>query len=144
MYVVDDSVPANFHPIKQMLMSDERTVPVRAPAAESPYTGPGASGHWAHVVRDLFNRKDGMANAGDIITVEINPLTMGEPHPHNPGQEEIWLAIDGTSLALMGPQVRVQEPGMAYMVRPDWHMEHSNINYGDKPVKFLWFSSSSK
>jgi hypothetical protein len=144
MYVVDDSVSANFKPVKNMLMTDERTVPVRAPAADSPYTGPGASGHWAHVVRDLFNRKDGMANIGDLITVEINPLTLGEPHPHNPGQEEIWVAIDGDSLAFMGNQVRVQKPGMAYMVRPDWHMIHSNINYSDKPVKFLWFSSSSK
>jgi mannose-6-phosphate isomerase-like protein (cupin superfamily) len=144
MYVMDDSLPANFHTIKNMVMTDERTVPVRAPAEQSPYTGPGASGHWAHVVRDLFNRRDGMGNAGDLITVEINPLTLGEPHPHNPGQEEIWLAIDGTSLALMGSQVRVQKPGMAYMVRPDWHMVHSNINYSDKPVKFLWFSSSSK
>ena len=109
----------------------------------SPYTLQNASGHWAHVVRDLFSRTDGLATIGDIITVEINPLTMGEPHPHNPGQEEIWASIDGNSLAFLGTELRVQHPGMAYMIRPDRNMTHSNINPGDTPVKFLWFSGSS-
>jgi uncharacterized cupin superfamily protein len=67
---------------------------------------------------------------------------MGEPHTHEPGHEEIWAAIEGTSLAYLGTQLRVQRPGMAYMLRPDITMTHSNINYGDTPVKFLWFSAS--
>jgi mannose-6-phosphate isomerase-like protein (cupin superfamily) len=143
MYVVNEPVPADFHPIKQMLMADERTVPVRTPQVASPYTIPGASGHWAHIVRDLFNKNDGLATIGDIITVEINPITMGEPHPHQPGHEEIWAAIDGTSLAFIGTELRVQPPGVAYMLRPDGLMQHSNINSGDTPVKFLWFSTST-
>jgi hypothetical protein len=28
---------------------------------------------------------------------------------------------------------------MAYMARPDGTMVHSNINFGDRPVKFLYF-----
>jgi hypothetical protein len=32
---------------------------------------------------------------------------------------------------------------MAYMLRPDGQMLHSNINSGDTPVKFLWFSTST-
>jgi len=39
--------------------------------------------------------------------------------------------------------LRVQPPGMGYMIRPDNTMTHSNINSGDTPVKFLWFSGSS-
>jgi oxalate decarboxylase/phosphoglucose isomerase-like protein (cupin superfamily) len=70
-------------------------------------------------------------------------MEMGEPHPHNPGQEEIWVAMDGTSLAFIGTQLRVQPPGMGYMIRPDNTMTHSNINSGDTPVKFLWFAGSS-
>ena len=58
---------------------------------------------------------------------------MGEPHPHNPGQEEIWAAIDGNSLAFIGSELRVQRPGMAYMIRPDHYMTHSNINSGRHP-----------
>lgn len=143
MYVVSEPTPDNFVPGKEMLVTDERQVPVRTPMAASPYTIPGASGHWAHIVRDLFSKTDGLATIGDIITVTIDPLTMGEPHPHNPGQEEIWVAIDGKSLAFIGSELRVQQPGMAYMIRPDRSMTHSNINSGDTPVKFLWFSGSS-
>ena len=134
---------ANFVPAKAMLVTDESRVPVRTPMAASPYTLPGASGHWAHVVRDLFSKTDGLATIGDLITVTINPMTMGEPHPHNPGQEEIWAAIDGNSLAFIGSELRVQRPGMAYMIRPDQSMTHSNINSNDTPVKFLWFSGNS-
>jgi mannose-6-phosphate isomerase-like protein (cupin superfamily) len=143
MYVVSEPTPGGFVPAKAMLVTDERQVPVRTPMVASPYTLPGASGHWAHVVRDLFSKTDGLATIGDLITVEINPMSMGEPHPHNPGQEEIWAAIDGNSLAFIGAELRVQRPGMAYMIRPDQSMTHSNINSGDTPVKFLWFSGSS-
>ncbi len=30
------------------------------------------------------------------------------------------------------------------MIRTDETMTHSNINVGDKTVKFLWFGSNSK
>jgi uncharacterized cupin superfamily protein len=65
---------------------------------------------------------------------------MGEPHPHRPGQEEVWAAIDGDSLAFLGTELRIQHPGMAYMLPPDATTIHSNINPGDKPVKFLYFA----
>jgi mannose-6-phosphate isomerase-like protein (cupin superfamily) len=143
MYVVSEPVPDGFVPAKEMLVTDEREVPVRVPMVASPYTLHGASGHWAHVVRDLFSKTDGLATIGDVITVTIDPMTMGEPHPHNPGQEEIWTSIEGKSLAFIGTELRVQGPGMAYMIRPDQSMTHSNINAGDTPVKFLWFSGSS-
>jgi mannose-6-phosphate isomerase-like protein (cupin superfamily) len=143
MYVVSEPTPQNFTPGKAMLVTNERDVPVRTPMAASPYTLAGASGHWAHVVRDLFSKTDGLATIGDIITVEIKPMEMGEPHPHRPGQEEIWAAIDGSSLAFIGSELRIQHPGMAYMIRPDENMTHSNINDGEKTVKFLWFSGSS-
>lgn len=143
MYVINEPAPTGFVPRKDMLTLDESTVPVRVPMAASPFTLPGASGHWAHVVRDLFSRTDGLATVGDVITVTIDPMTMGEPHPHRTGQEEIWVAIEGTSLAFIGTQLRIQPPGMAYMIRTDETMTHSNINTGDAPVKFLWFAGSS-
>ncbi|MGA8154562.1 MAG: cupin domain-containing protein [Terriglobales bacterium] len=143
MYVISEPTPEGFVPGKAMLVTNERDVPVRTPMAESPFTLPGASGHWAHIVRDLFSKTDGLATIGDVITVTINPMTMGEPHPHNPGQEEIWAAIEGDSLAFIGTELRIQHPGMAYMIRPDHLMTHSNINGGGTPVKFLWFAGSS-
>jgi mannose-6-phosphate isomerase-like protein (cupin superfamily) len=143
MYVVSEPVPDGFVPAKAMLAIDDSQVPARTPMEASPFTLQGASGHWAHIVRDLFSKTDGLATIGDLITVSIAPMTMGEPHPHRAGQEEIWAAIDGTSLAFIGTELRVQRPGMAYMIRPDESMTHSNINTGDAPVKFLWFVSSS-
>ena len=43
-----------------------------------PYTLPGASGHWAHIVRDLFSRADGLATIGDLITVTTRHLKKGD------------------------------------------------------------------
>ena len=143
MYVIDEPTFNGFKPKTQMGVVDERTVVVRKPMENSPYTQGNASGHWAHVVRDLFNKQDGMASVGDVITVELNPLTMGEPHPHGTNHEEIWVAISGDSVAFIGNELRIQKPGMGYMLRPDNLEVHSNINYSDKPVKFLWFSGPS-
>ena len=91
-------------------------------------------------MKELFSPADGLATEQSVITVAINPLTLGEPHPHRPGQEEVWAAIDGSSLMLMGSELRIQRPGMAYMLPPDAVTIHSNINAGDQPVKFLYFA----
>lgn len=140
MYVINEPIPGGFHPKDKMLVKDEAMARVRTPAAADPYIVGGASGHWAHVVRELFSPADGLATEQSVITVTINPLTLGEPHPHRAGQEEVWAAIDGTSLIWMGTELRVQKPGMAYMLPPDSATVHSNINAGDTPVKFLYFA----
>jgi mannose-6-phosphate isomerase-like protein (cupin superfamily) len=140
MYVINEPTPAGFHAKDKMAVKDEAMARQRTPAAADPYIVGGASGHWAHIVRELFSPADGLATEQSVITVTVNPLTMGEPHPHRPGQEEVWAAIDGTSLILMGTELRVQKPGMAYMLPPDSATVHSNINAGDTPVKFLYFA----
>ena len=140
MYVINEPTPPGFHPEDKMVVKDEAMARQRTPAAADPYIVGGASGHWAHIVRELFSPADGLATEQSVITVTVNPLTMGEPHPHRPGQEEVWAAIDGTSLIMMGTELRVQKPGMAYMLPPDWATVHSNINAGDTPVKFLYFA----
>jgi mannose-6-phosphate isomerase-like protein (cupin superfamily) len=140
MYVINEPTPPGFHPKDKMAVKDEAMARQRTPAAADPYIVGGASGHWAHIVRELFSPSDGLATEQSVITVTVNPLTMGEPHPHRPGQEEVWAAIDGTSLIMMGTELRVQKPGMAYMLPPDSATVHSNINAGDTPVKFLYFA----
>ena len=157
MYIINEPTPPEFKPTGKMVVVDERKAHVRTPstvahyatgigvqenpgaAKADPYIVPGASGHWAHVVRELFSSRDGLGTLSSVITVELPPLSLGEPHPHAPGHEEIWLALQGNSLAMLGSQVRMQRPGMAYMSRPDGAMVHSNINFGDRPVKFLYF-----
>ena len=140
MYVINEPTPDGFHPKEKMLVKDEAAARQRTPAGGDPYIVGGASGHWAHIVKELFSPADGLATEQSVITVTVNPLTLGEPHPHRPGQEEVWAAIDGTILMLMGTELRVQRPGMAYMLPPDSATIHSNINAGDTPVKFLYFA----
>lgn len=140
MYVINEPTPNNFHPRATMLVRDEASARQRTPGGDDPYIVGGASGHWAHIVKELFSPADGLATEQSVITVSINPLTLGEPHPHRPGQEEIWAAIDGDSLMIMGSELRIQKPGMAYMLPPDASTIHSNINTGDRPVKFLYFA----
>ena len=140
MYVINEPTPSEFHPKTKMVVKDEASARQRTPAGGDPYIVGGASGHWAHIVKELFSPADGLATEQSVITVAINPLTLGEPHPHRPGQEEVWAAIDGSSLMLMGSELRIQRPGMAYMLPPDAVTIHSNINAGDKPVKFLYFA----
>jgi mannose-6-phosphate isomerase-like protein (cupin superfamily) len=144
LYVINEPTPAGFHPKDKMSVRDEARARVRTPAAADPYIVGGASGHWAHIVRELFSPADGLATEQSVITVTVNPLTMGEPHPHRPGQEEVWAAIDGTSLLLMGTELRMQKPGMAYMLPPDFATVHSNINASDTAVKFLYFARFSE
>lgn len=140
MYVLNEPVPEGFKVNDQMLVINEREAHVRTPAANdpNPYIIPGASGHWAHVVRELFAKRDGLATLDSVLSVELMPMTMGEPHSHNPGQEEIWTQLDGTSLAFESWQLRIQVPGMAYLIRPDGISTHANINNGDTTIKFLY------
>ena len=140
MYVINEPIPSEFHPRTKMGVKDEAGAHQRTPAGGDPYIVGGASGHWAHIVKELFSPGDGLATEQSVITVTVNPLTLGEPHPHKPGQEEIWAAIDGDSLAFLGTELRIQRPGMAYMLPPDATTIHSNINAGDKPIKFLYFA----
>jgi quercetin dioxygenase-like cupin family protein len=140
MYVLNEPVPAGFKVGDQMLVINEREAHVRTPAANdpNPYILPGASGHWAHVVRELFAKRDGLATMSSVLTVELMPMTIGEPHSHNPGQEEIWTQLEGTSLAFESWQLRLQEPGMAYLIRPDGVSTHANLNVGDTTIKLLY------
>lgn len=140
MYVINEPTPPGFHPKDKMAVKDEAAAHQRTPAGGDPYIVGGASGHWAHIVKELFSPADGLATEQSVITVTIDPLTMGEPHPHRPGQEEIWAALEGTSLLMMGTELRIQKPGMAFMLPPDAYTVHSNINAGDRPVKFLYFA----
>ena len=146
-YMIGDPTFPGFQPLPSFAVKDEALLPHSKPAVESPFTNPGAGGHWAHITHGFFNNRNGLATVGAVITVEILPMQLGEPHPHFPGHEEIWCEIEGKSLAFVGSQLRMQYPGQAYMLRPDNLTTHSNINFeepGDKPIKFLWFSTSTK
>jgi hypothetical protein len=98
----------------------------------------------AHIVKTLFVNAAGLGTLQAVLTVTLDPLTLGKPHPV-PGEdwtyiEEVRTALDGTSLALVGNELRRQTPGMAYL-HPDNKTPHSNINSSDTGQdKFLYFA----
>jgi len=117
-----------------MLVRDENKIPISS-----------SNGMWSHIVKTLFVAADGLGTLQSVLTVTLDPLTIGKPHPV-PGEdsneiEEVWTALDGTSLALMGNQLRRQTPGMALYHTPDNTTPHTNINQNqDSQVKFLYFA----
>ncbi len=134
MYVINEPTPPGFRPNTTILARDENQLPIAS-----------SSGMWAHIVKPLFVTSDGLGTLEAVLTVTLDPLTIGKPHPV-PGEdtdeiEEVWTALDGTSLAMVGNQLRRQTPGMAYLHIPDNKMPHTNINGSeDSQDKFLYFA----
>lgn len=136
MYLINESLKPGFTPKTKMVVRNENTTSYSV-------TDFTRNGHWAHIVKVLFEKSDGLSAIGRLLVVALDPMTIGEPHAHKHGQLEVWTSIEGESIAFVGTQVRMMNPGMAYQIRPDEMMTHSNINVGKQQVKFLWFASSS-
>ena len=131
MYLIDEPTPAGFRPNPRMLVRDENTIPIAS-----------TDGYWAHIAKTLYTTADGLSTLESVLTVVLDPLTMGKPHGGSSNEiEQVWACIDGTSLALVGPFLRRQGPGVAYLHPPDNLAPTSNINYSqDEQVKFLYFA----
>jgi mannose-6-phosphate isomerase-like protein (cupin superfamily) len=134
LYVINEPTPSGFRPNQNILARDENQLPITS-----------SSGMWAHIVKTLFVSADGLGTLQAVLTVTLDPLTLGKPHPV-PGEdstdiEEVWTALEGTSLALVGNELRRQTPGMAYLHIPDNTTPHANINSSDADQdKFLYFA----
>lgn len=134
MYVIKEPTPPGFRPNSTMLVRDGNQLPISS-----------SKGMWSHIVKTLFVTADGLATLQSVLTATLDPLTMGKPHPV-PGEdsseiEEVWTALDGTSLAFVGNQLRRQTPGMAHYHIPDNQTPHSNINQNeDTEVRFFYFA----
>jgi mannose-6-phosphate isomerase-like protein (cupin superfamily) len=131
MYVVNEPTPPGFRPNSNMLVRDENKLPITS-----------SNGLWAHIVKTLFVTQDGLGTMQSVLTVTLDPLTIGKPHiVDHDDIEEVWTALDGTSLAFVSNQLRRQTPGMAFYHIPDNKTPHTNINQNeDSQVKFLYFA----
>jgi len=134
MYAINEPTPPGFRPNSTMLVRDENQLPIST-----------SNGMWSHIVKTLFVTADGLATLQSVLTVTLDPLTVGKPHPV-PGEdsndiEEVWTALDGTSLAFVGNELRRQTPGMALYHIPDNQTPHTTINQNeDSQVRFLYFA----
>ncbi len=139
MYLFSEPIPAAFKPGTKLLVKNENLLPITS-----------TTGHWHHIVKTLFDASEGLAGFRDVLTVALDPMTMGGPHSHGFGSEELWIAIKGSTLASVGTQLRWQTPGMAYLPPPSepetresvtagLSFPHSNMNPGTEQVKFLYF-----
>jgi mannose-6-phosphate isomerase-like protein (cupin superfamily) len=130
MYVINEPTPPGFRANSTMLVRDENKLPITS-----------SDGLWAHIVKTLFVTADGLGTLQSVLTVTLDPLTLGKPHVVDHDDiEEVWTALNGTSLAFVGNQLRRQTPGMAFYHIPDNKTPHTNINQNeDSQVRFLYF-----
>ncbi|MCE5250379.1 cupin domain-containing protein [bacterium] len=129
MYLINEPVPPGFRPNKDILVRDENTQRISSTDV-----------HWCHIARGLFGTADGLGTLESIITVSFDPMTIGHPHSHIEGCEEVWTAIRGESIAFLGKQIRMQPEGTGYMIPADGKTPHANINTGEETVKMLYFA----
>jgi len=128
MYIMTENIPDGFEPNKEIVVKDENVVPFSS-----------SNVHWSHCYKGFLRRDDGLATLRGMGPVWFNPMTMGQPHSHGDGVEEIWFALDGDITILLGKQIRKLPVGSAYKIPPDGKTPHSTINNGDEFIKLFWF-----
>ncbi len=132
MYLINEPVPAGFTPKRDIVVKDETAMPFRNQGQ--------LQVHWSHNGKNIFSADDGLATLKSVNLLIFNAMTVGQPHSHAPGKEEVWTVVRGKNLAFLGKEVRWQGPGEAYKIPPTGFTPHSNINGTDEPILFLYFS----
>jgi len=132
MYIICEPVPAGFRPNADILVKDVKAMPNR----DAGYL----KVHWSHNGKNVFTVQDGLATLEAVNMLTFNEMTIGQPHSHGPGVEEVWTVVDGTNLMFLGKEIRWQYPGTAYKIPPTGYTPHSNINPTEEPTLFLYFS----
>jgi len=130
MYLISEPVVrSDFIPQKDIVVVDEGTEPIE-----------NSHGHWSMIIKQAFNINKELSIIEYVNAIVFDPMTIGHPHSHFEGCEEVWTSVEGTSILFLGKQIRMQTPGTAYMIPPDGNTPHSNINHTDRPIKLLYFA----
>ncbi len=100
MYVINEPTPPGFRPNDAMLVRDENKLPVAS-----------TTGLWCHIVKTVFVTSDGLGTLQSVLTVTLDPLTIGKPHVvDHTDIEEVWTALYGTSLAFVRMRCASRHP----------------------------------
>ena len=124
MYLVSEPVPEDYEPKKEVDINYENEMPLRNEGY--------ITVHWSHNGRGGISGTT--AGFGRLI---FNAMTIGQPHSHVPGQEEVWLCTEGKNLCMLGREIRWEPPVMAYKIPPTGFTPHTNINTTEEPVRIL-------
>jgi mannose-6-phosphate isomerase-like protein (cupin superfamily) len=89
--------------------------------------------HWLHI-----------CNGGPpgMLLCTIAPRTMPQPHSHN--WEELWLAVKGESVLMLGKRLVRMRPGQAYKIPPSGLAPHSNLNPGKDPIQLIYMGPATR
>ncbi|MFC1539381.1 cupin domain-containing protein [Candidatus Latescibacterota bacterium] len=130
MYVISEPVPNGFKPRGEIGVKNENLIPFNKTV-----------GHWCYQEKDFFLKGDGLATIHGICKLTLDPMTIGHPHFHVNGCEEIWTTVSGENIAFLGKEIRLQPAGAAYMIPPDGKTNHANINSSEQtPLVMLYIS----
>jgi len=124
-YVVTEKLPDGFEANKTLKIADHR--------GEAPFM----SVHWANIDRGMIGGSDGMSQYSGLTRVKLDAKTIAQPHSHDRGIEEIWIATEGDIELLFGKQLRRLPVGTAYRIPSTGKTAHANINTTDKMIKLI-------
>ena len=124
-YVASEKIPNGFTPNKTLEVVDNR--------GEAPFM----SVHWANIDREMITRENGMCQYGAFTEVKLDAMTIAQPHSHEKGVEEIWIATEGDIELLFGKLLRKLPAGTAYRIPSTGKTAHANINATDEMIKLI-------
>ena len=98
---------------------------------------PFMSVHWANIDRPLITQKNGMCQYNGFTEVKLDAMTIAQPHSHETGVEEVWIATEGDIEIMFGKQLRKLPVGTAYKIPSTGKTAHANINATDDMIKLI-------
>lgn len=126
--------PAGISAEKQILVRDTHQMPLTECGGEIC--------HWSYLGKNIFNPSHGLHPNESFHIVYVPPMTIGEPHAHVPGWEEIWTKLPPhETYFMLGSEVREMPPFTAFLAPPNSKTVHSVINLRkDQRMAWLFIS----
>lgn len=119
---------------KQILVRDTHQMPLTECGGEIC--------HWSYLGKNIFNPSHGLHPNEAFHLVFVPPMTIGEPHAHIPGWEEVWTKLPPhPTYFMLGSEVREMPPFTAFLAPPNSKTVHSVVNLRkDERMAWLFIS----
>ncbi len=118
-------------------LRDGRTPNGKLEVVDNSGNPPFMSVHWANIDRPIITQANGMCRYNGFTEVKLDAMTIAQAHSHEPGVEEIWIAVEGDIELHIGKQLRKLPVGSAYKIPATGKTAHANINASDKMVRLI-------